>query len=408
MTLKAAVGLAQVMDGREAGMQAAHHALNDLGQHQGNFSGSMLPSLCLVIVPHRYDPQQVISGVASMLAYQPGLSSDNLPIIGLSVSAGLSQTGAHAHSVIVAILTGDNLQAETHWFPDYSHSSAETAAQIVQISTQREQPPQQVLVFADGFQSDTDEFCRQLPPGLPVVGGLASGDLLSTNSFQISGMNSGSTGLTAAFLRGNIKIGAGSSHGWHAVGSSVCITNTHDFSIKTLNDRPVSEIFSELFGKTTAEWTSHPLNALSRIYPLGLEQNTSQELLLRAPLHMQTDGSLRMGSRLVQGQTAYPMIGSPANCRQAAQQAAQQALLNLGSTKPVFALVLVDTAWQILLQAHPGQEIQAIQEVLGNEIPIAGGYTSGQIAPPTHPGDRSSLLNQHILVLLFGEPDKPE
>jgi hypothetical protein len=56
----------------------------------------------------------------------------------------------------------------------------------------------------------------------------------------------------------------------------------------------------------------------------------------------------------------------------------------------------------MLLKATPGAEIAAIQEIIGEEIPIAGGYTLGQIVP----GNETSppgFLNQHIVVILFGE-----
>jgi hypothetical protein len=95
-------------------------------------------------------------------------------------------------------------------------------------------------------------------------------------------------------------------------------------------------------------------------------------------------------------------VGSRASCEKAAQQAAQYALQQLQGVKPAFALVLVDLAWEMLLKSHPGSEVTAVQEILGKDIPIAGGYTLGQIVP----GKDSSvpqLLNQHIVVIAFGE-----
>jgi energy-converting hydrogenase Eha subunit B len=70
--------------------------------------------------------------------------------------------------------------------------------------------------------------------------------------------------------------------------------------------------------------------------------------------------------------------------------------------KPAFALVLVDIAWQMLLKATPGAEIAAIQEIIGDQIPIAGGYTLGQIVPGAEAAS-PGFLNQHIVVILIGE-----
>ena len=68
----------------------------------------------------------------------------------------------------------------------------------------------------------------------------------------------------------------------------------------------------------------------------------------------------------------------------------------------MFAMILVDIAWQMLLKSHPGAEITAVQDILGKDVPILGGYTLGQIVPGK---DSSSpqLLNQHIVVVAFAE-----
>jgi hypothetical protein len=392
MTLTAAVGHAQALDAREAGMQATHQALNGLG--------AVSPSLGMIIVPHRYDSQQVINGASSLLA--------NVPIIGFSVSAGLTQTGINSHSVIVAMLAGDDIQAETHWFPTYSQASAETASRISQLLGYEQRPAESVIVFADGLNGNAEEFCAALSDGMPVLGGLSSGDLQSANSFQIAGLQSGMGSMTAAFLRGNFKVGIGHGHGWHPVGSHFRVTRSRGFWLRTLDGRPASETYSQMFGQPAREWAFPPLNYMTRIYPLGFEQAHGNELLVRAPLRVEADGSFRMNCGLRDGSDAYLMVGSPADCLATARQAAQDAILALGDSKPIFALVLVDTAWQMLLQARGGAEIKAVQDVLGEAVPVAGGYTLGQIVPSVQSNNRPTFLNQNIVVAVFGEKEKAE
>jgi len=62
----------------------------------------------------------------------------------------------------------------------------------------------------------------------------------------------------------------------------------------------------------------------------------------------------------------------------------------------------VDIAWQMLLKSHPGAEVAAVQDILGKDIPIAGGYTLGQIIPGKETAS-PQLLNQHIVVVTFAE-----
>jgi hypothetical protein len=379
MTMIASVGVAQALDGREAGLQAAHQALNRLG--------SSTPSLVIVISSHQYQPREVISGVASLLG--------DAPMIGFSSPATLTQKGHHAHSVVVALLSGD-FQASTLWLPGYSQSGRETATQVEKHISEQEDA-HSMLFFADGFNGDAEQFCAAISSNVNLLGGLSSGDLNTGSTYQLAGNQTGYGGLAAAFLRGNIKIGVGYDHGWDPVGSQFRVTRSRGFWLRTLNGRPASEVYAGMFGYPARDWAFPPLSYLARLYPLGMEQTDG--MTIRAPIRVEADGSFRMNAVVRDGIDTYLLVGSRAACERATVNAAQQALRQLGSAKPVFALVLVDIAWQMLLKAQPGVEINALQEILGTDIPVAGGYTLGQIAPAE---DAPKFLNQHMLVLLFG------
>jgi hypothetical protein len=187
------------------------------------------------------------------------------------------------------------------------------------------------------------------------------------------------------------------------VGTFFRVTRSRGFWVRTLDGRPASESYARLFGYPAREWAFPPLNLLARLYPLGLEQE-DKSLLLRAPLRVEADGSFRMNASVNDGSDAYLMVGSLTACREAAQSAARQALAGLEGARPALALVLSDVSWQMLHEAQPGSDIAAVQEALGIDVPIAGGYTLGQIVPG---GEGSpKFLNQHTVVIVFGEPEE--
>lgn len=381
MTLTVSIGQAQELNGREAGLQATHHALNRLG------SGS--PAFGMVIASHQYQAREVVSGVSSLLG--------DTPMIGFSSSAGLTSSGLHSNSVIVALLGGDVL-AETRWMPGYAQSGRETGAQLARQAAEGGDT-RALLFFADGFNGDADQLCSAIGESpFPLAGGLSSGDLHTGHSYQIAGPQTGSGALTAAFLRGGLRVGVGSAHGWNPVGSQFRVTRSRGFWLRTLDGRPASETYAQLFGYPARDWAFPPLSHLARLYPLGVEHG--DQLLVRAPIRVEADGSFRMNAPVRDGADAYLLVGSRVSCENAAQQAAQQALQQLDGRKPVFALVLVDIAWEMLLKSHPGSEISAVQDILGTELPIAGGYTLGQIVPGRDM-KTPSLLNQHIVVVAF-------
>lgn len=381
MTVVSSVGYAQALDGREAGLQAAHQALNRLGAN--------VPGFAVVIASHQYQAREVLNGVNSLLG--------DTPMIGFSSPAGLTQNGQHPHSVVVGLISGD-FQADTMWLPGYAQSGRETAAKIVQHAQARAER-QSLLFFADGFNGDAEQFCGAISPDLNITGALSSGDLHTGNTYQMAGTQTGTGGVVAAFLRGNLKIGVGYDHGWDPVGSQFRVTRSRGFWLRTLDGRPASETYAGLFGYPARDWAFPPLNYLARLYPLGVEQG--EDLVVRAPIRVEADGSFRMNATIRDGIDAYLLVGSRVACERAARQATQQALLQLGDAKPAFALVLVDVAWQMLLKAQPGAEIAAVQEILGTKIPIAGGYSLGQVV--TTEGASPKFLNQHIVVIVFAE-----
>ena len=383
MTLQAAIGHAQALDGREAGLQAAHQALNHLGV------GS--PGLGILISSNEYQPRDVLSGVSSLLG--------DAPLIGFSTPAGLTNAGQQSHSVTLALLSGD-FKAESHWFSGYAQSGRETASNIVRVVNSNK-ANQALLFFADGFNGDAEQLCSVLQGShLLLAGGLSSGDPHTGNTYQIAGNQTGTGSLAAAVLRGNIRIGIGHAHGWDPVGSQFRVTRSRGFWLRTLDGRPASETYAELFGHPARDWAFPPLSYLARLYPLGVEHG--EDLIVRSPIRVEADGSFRMNANIRDGSDAYLLVGSRATCEKAAALATQHALRALGEVKPVFVLILVDIAWQMLLKSNPGAEVAAVQDILGPGIPIAGGYTLGQIVPGKE-GTPPIFLNQHIVVVAFGE-----
>jgi hypothetical protein len=385
MTLLAAVGYARSLDGREAGLQATHQALNELG--------NTLPTFGLVISSYQYEAQQVINGVASL--------TGNMPLVGFSTSAGITLDGVHPHSVVVALLAASDAHADIKWLAGYTQASREVSQQLAELFKRK--PKQPALLFADGFNADAEQICSSLPPEANLIGGLSTGDLHTGNAYQVSGAQFGAGGLALARLEGRIRVGVGYGHGWQPVGSHFRVTRSRGFWVRTLDGRPASETYAHLFGYPARDWAFPPLNHLARLYPLGLEQ-PNKSLLVRSPLRVEADGSFRMNAAVGDGSDAYLLVGSLTACRSAAQSAVQQAVAELKGARPALALVLADISWQMLHEAQPGGDAAAIREALGMDIPIAGGYTLGQIIPTED--SKPQFLNQHLVVALFGEPNE--
>jgi hypothetical protein len=411
MTLLAATGQAQALDGQEAGAAAARQAFNQLGRSHA--------ALGLVAVSHDYPLPQVLSGIRAELG--------DIPLLGFSTSAEVTSTGPRQHTVVVGLLAGNEFHARADWWPAPESDPQQAVQRMLQAL--QPGPGHILLVVGDGLGGDDLALIGQLslavqnahpahtaspdPRGLLVAGCLAEGDYWLRNSYQIGGGQAGREGLAGALIAGKVALGVGAGHGWHPIGTYFRVTETGGRWIKKLDGRPAAETYARLFGHTPEEWCRPPLRELVRLYPFGLEYEgvnlpCSQDCpyLVRTPLWVEADGSLRMAGSIPSNVAAHLLVGSVEACLESARLAAHQALESLaqaaGEARPVLAVVWVDASWQKLLEGQPGSEIDAVRAVLGPGVPILGGYTFGQIVCPD-PYSAPALLNQHIQVLLFGE-----
>jgi hypothetical protein len=388
MTLSAAVGQSQSPDGHQAGLEASQQALERLGKPR--------PAFAWVIASAVHPSQHVLAGVMDLLG--------DLPLLGFSTSAELTPAGRSKRSVVVGLFGGDNLNARSGWWPDFIQDSRSSTQNMLRTLLPDAGEGETLMVVADGLNGDANFLCETLSGAKYAVAGcLAGGDVGRGRTYQMGGRQVGSGGLAGMVFGGDVVIGTGAAHGWQPLGVLARLTRVQGQWVRGLDGEPASETYARWFGYPARDWAFPPLNDLVRMYPLGVqEQGDSSELVVRSPLRVEADGGLRMNSRLAEGKIVNLMIGSLDGCAQAALQATQEALAALGAATPRAALLLVDMAWQLMLEIQPQREVQAVREALGSDIPIFGGYTFGQIMRPSG-SSPVQFLNQHIEVVLFGE-----
>jgi len=383
--VKVAVGQAFSVEGREAVSNAVYKARLSLGNAEIDFA--------VIIASFEYDFQSIFNAAQTRIG--------DVPMIGFSTSGELTETGSHRRSVVVVLLSDSQLVCHSGWLPGFSDNSARVTREMISSLELTSEQKGLLLLVADGLNGSYEDVVNNLPPGrYKLAGCLAGGDVRLGRTYQLGGNRSGSGGLAAAFLSGPaLKVGIGAAHGWQPVGAKFNITKVHGPWVRSLDHQPAAEGYASLFGRQARDWSFPPLNTLVRLYPLGIERN-GQPLMVRTPLRVETDGSLRMSAELQENEVGHLMVGSREKCIQAARKAAKDALENLGGAVPKLALVLADVSWQILFQGYEGTDIAAIREELGEDVVIAGGYTFGQF---THMAGapRPEFLNQHIEIVLF-------
>lgn len=382
MNFKAAVGSAQALDGREAAINAVHQALRQL-------EGAGNTALALIFAAQELDLGAVLNGASGLLG--------GAPLWGMSTVQPFTAAGHDSRSVVVLLIAGDDLKAQTVWIPE-SPTENKTAYRQLNDMLKKDGAPQLIWMGGDGVGSD----CAAVLHGLPamektnIVGGLASGNFSTGKTLQICGNQIGSGGCALMLLNTPLRIGVGMAHGWQPVGRYFPVNRVNQCWLRSLGSQTPAEVYSEVFGGSPHEWTQPPLSTLLRMYPLEIEEEGTVQRMVRSPILAEADGSFRFNADIPNHSTAHLLTASMDTCLGAVQSAVNAAKAALAPAHPLFAVIFADTAWQLMFETHPGAEIEALSDALG-DIPLAGAYTLGQIG-----GTPPQLYNQHIQVVLFG------
>ncbi len=387
MSMQVAVGHAFSVEGREAVARAVYKARLVLGNVRIHFA--------VVIASFEYDFESVYNAAQTQIG--------DVPMIGFSTSGEFDTKGNHRRSVVVALITDDDLEVKTDWVPGFSENSVRVTNNLLRDLGLTSKEQGLLLMVADGIHGNYEAMANTLPVGrYQLAGGLSAGDIRLERTYQMGGGKFGTGGLAGAFLSGNhVRIGVGNGLGWLPVGAQFRLTDVNGLSVRGLNNKSAIEGYAEMFGRQPRDWAFPPLNTLVRLYPLGIDQG-GQSMMVRTPLRIDADGSLRMHTAIPRDSIAQLLIGSREQCLAAARQAASGALAKLDGVQPKLALVFADVSWQMMFQGYEGVEIDAIREVLGEDVPLVGGYTFGQFRQ-TEGSPRAEFLNQYVQVVVIGE-----
>ena len=380
--VQAGVGYSTHLDALEAGIEAAQQAHQAVG-------GRNRASLAFVIASEDLPVQKTLSGVKRVIG--------ECPLIGFTTNGLLLPNGGVRRAVSVALLAGDDFSARSGWYSGYHESSAQVTKQLLQELEW--EGSSGLFVVGDGVNGDPLALCAALPEDSDfLVGCLAGGGLQLGRTFQIGDQQAGAGGLAGAVISGNLVVGSGLACGWLPVGKVSRVDRVQEHWLRSIDGVRPCDVYAQLFGYPPRAWSFPPLNEMVRQYPLAIE--TAVGLQVRSPLRMEADGSLRMNAPLKEGVLAHWMAGSVRSARETTRQAAQAALEQVGAAEPLFALLLADQAYNILFAGQPDGLVRTVREVVGESLPLAGGFTNGQIARP-RAGGPAEFFTQHVQVIVF-------
>ena len=371
--LQASVGISQGDDAYAVGANACQDAFDRLEASD--------PSVVLVFSSVEYDQQKMLDGVRSV--------SKETPLVGCSTAGEITTDGpARRHSVAVMALKSDSISFFSGLGEHIEKSATEAgkaAADAVKGKALQGKLDAFIMlpdVLAGNGADIVRGVLQSLGSHFPVVGGAAGDDFEFKRTYQYLDGKVYSGAVVCLGLQGNFKMGIGVKHGWIPIGLPKKVTKSIGAVLHELDGKPAIQIYEEYFGKELASGLrTETLAKLAITYPLGMQVAGSEELLIRDPITVDKKGSITCAAEIPEGSDIRLMIGSREEAVKVAKIAAENALAQLEGGKPKAIIIFNCIARNKLFGEHSGDEIDAIQEALGSEVPLIGFYTYGEQAP---------------------------
>lgn len=337
------------------------------------------PHLCIVFASVVYDQEKMLAGIRSI--------SGSALIVGCSTAGEITTSGPiKEHSVVVMAIHSETIQfcaAVGENIKDNPAKAGEKVAQAVRACAAT--PLKSFVMFPDVLAGNGADVVRGVLRSLgqyfPVVGGAAGDDFAFRQTYQYLNDKVYTGAVVGLGLSGDFKIGIGVKHGWMPIGKPRIATKSFGSVLYELDGKPAISIYDEYFGDVAYELRNQTLAKLAVTYPLGINNKVGEEMLIRDPLTVDTNGSITCAAEIPEGSEVYLMVGSQEEAVRVAKEAATLAVEQLQGAEPKFALIFNCIARNKLFGEKTGDEINAIQEAIGKQTPLIGFYTYGEQAP---------------------------
>jgi hypothetical protein len=370
MSIQAGVGLGVGEDAFSEAVNATKDALRSAGGQA---------HLCIVFASSKYNPEKTLEGVSSV--------AGNAVVIGCTTAGEITTDGpAKRNSIAVMAINAPEISFTLGVGEDIKSSPRLAGRAVAQeVLSKAKEALKAFVMIPDVLAGNGAETVRGvldvLGEHMLVVGGAAGDDFKFEKTYQFANNKVLSGAVVGLGMSGNFKLGIGVKHGWLPIGIPRKVTRSEGSVLHELDNKPAISIYDDYFGEQAKELRTGTLAQLAITYPLGMKVSGSEEMLIRDALSVNETGSITCAAEIPEGADIQLMIGSREDAVRVAKEAAVKAIEGLDGGKPKAVIIFNCIARNKLFGERSGEEISAIQEAIGKDVPLIGFYTYGEQAP---------------------------
>lgn len=234
--------------------------------------------------------------------------------------------------------------------------------------------------------------------GAQVTGGIAGDDWKLDETYIYSDGEVLTDAVVVAALETEHRVSHGVKHGLKRTDHQFQVTDSDANVVNELDGKPAADVYEDVFGPKgrTANYIMTK--------PLGIEMG-EEEPRARDPLNVNDDGSITFAAEIEENSLVYILESPQEDVIDAAKTATEKAVENAGNPEKgnITGVIMHDCVcrWNCLKDDETRKkEVEAVKDVVGEDTPVVGWYTYGEIALPKA---KAGVHNQTMVLHLFTE-----
>lgn len=258
-----------------------------------------------------------------------------------------------------------------------------------------------IFILSDGLAingSDLVAGVNSIAEGVTVTGGLA-GDGARFQETWIIGDGAARQYRIAAvgFYGERLTVGSGCFAGWSEFGTDRVITRSEANVLYEIDGEPALDLYRRYLGEYADALPNSGLR-----FPLSIKQQEDDPEVIRTLLAIdESEKSITFAGNVPEGYIARLMKPDIDMLIGGAGEAAKR--ITAVNDHPAFGLVVSCVGRKIVMGDVIDEELEAIHEVLGENVQLTGFYSYGEIAPFVKDILRCELHNQTMTLTVIYE-----
>lgn len=323
----------------------------------------------------------------------------NSKIVGSSTSGNILSSEVCEYKMTATAVKFDNAKVELSSVTFKDNDDIQELSKKL-IEDLEKEDLKHIFVISDGLLINGSELTKginNLNQNIPVTGGMAGDGARFQETYVIANDIPKQKTIVAIGFYGDIEVGTGCFSGWSEFGTQRVITKSEGNIVYEIDGEPALDLYKKYLGELASDLPNSGLR-----FPLNIRENENSPEVIRTLLGInEEDKSITFAGDVPQGYLARLMKANIDLLIDGAGTAANH--INRINDKTALGLIVSCVGRKIIMNQLIDDELEAVQDILGDNVKLTGFYSYGEIAPFQNDILNCQLHNQTMTITAIYE-----